>query len=274
MRRGLYTTCAALAGVEPVSRPFLSTVVPAYNEAGSIHDTLMAMRAFLDAQDYAYEVIVAADGDDATPDIVREVARDWPALSLTAAAGRHGKGHGLRRGMALARGEIVGFLDADYKTEIDELSNILPWFEQGYDVIAGSRALADSRIERCQPFYRRIGSRLFGIAMHTIVGLGHIRDTQCGFKFFTRAAARQIFEQTKIDGYMCDVEILYLAEKLGLRVKEVGIRWRDDGDSRLELVSGNLRNARDLFAIRFGRYPLRSPVAAAPNVVTRVRSGG
>jgi glycosyltransferase involved in cell wall biosynthesis len=228
------------------------------------------MRTFLDAQDVAYEVIVAADGDDATPAIVREVSHEWPAVRLSSEAGRHGKGHGLRRGMALARGEIVGYLDADYKTEIDELAKVLPWLKQGYDVVAGSRGLADSRIGRYQPLYRQVGSRLFGVAMHSIVGLGHIHDTQCGFKFFTRDAARQIFQRARIDGYMCDVEILFLADKLGLRVKEIGINWRDDGDSRLQLVSGNLRNARDLFAIRWGRYepklfstsaPLRGPVA-------------
>src|SRR5215212_7996462 len=92
---------------------FLSVVLPAYNEAGSIRSTLTAMRSFLDAQGYTYEIIVAADGDDETPDIVREIARDWPAVQLTAEAGRHGKGHGVRRGMRLASGEIVGFIDAD-----------------------------------------------------------------------------------------------------------------------------------------------------------------
>jgi dolichyl-phosphate beta-glucosyltransferase len=228
------------------------------------------MRRFLDAQDFSYEIIVAADGNDATPEIVSGLAAEWPALQLTAEPGRHGKGHGLRRGMALARGEIVGFLDADYKTEIDELTKILPWFDRGIDVVAGSRGLAESHINRSQPLYRQLGSRGFGIAMHAIVGLHHIRDTQCGFKFFTRDAARQIFARARIDGYMCDVEILYLATKLGLRVKEVGIDWRDDGDSRLQLVSGNLRNARDLFAIRFGRYPIARQVMVGPVVAAPV----
>jgi len=120
--------------------------------------------------------------------------------------------------------------------------------------VAGSRAAAGTEVGREQRWYRRIGSRLFGFAMHAIVGLHHIRDTQCGFKFFTRAAAREIFARAKIDGYMCDVEILWLAEQLGYRVQEVGIVWNDDGDSRLELVRGNLRNGLDLFRIRFGRY--------------------
>jgi dolichyl-phosphate beta-glucosyltransferase len=239
------------------SAVYLSVVLPAYNEARSIGSTLAAMRAFLDRQGYGYEIIVAADGDDDTPKIVSELARDWPSLKLTAQGGRHGKGHGLRRGMRLATGEIVGFLDADYKTPIDEAANLIPWLGNGYDLAVGSRALAESNIEVSQPLYRRVGSRLFGLMMHLLVGLPEIKDTQCGFKFFRRAAADAIFSRAQIDGYMCDVEILVLADRLGLSVKEVGIRWRDDGDSRLELVRGNVQNVRDLLRIRFGQW--RSP---------------
>jgi dolichyl-phosphate beta-glucosyltransferase len=227
-------------------------VVPAFNEAQVIRSTLEAMRVYLDAQTYPYEVILVADGDDQTPDLAAEIAFTWPALSVNARKGRHGKGHGLRRGMAMTHGRIVGFMDADYKTPIDEVEKILPWFERGYDLVAGSRAAAGSLVTRRQPWYRRIGSQGFGLVMHSVIGLRGINDTQCGFKFFTRAAAQDIFSRARIDGYMCDVEILWLAEQLGYRVKEVGISWRDDGDSRLELFSGNVRNGLDLFRIRFG----------------------
>src|SRR5262249_8819514 len=90
----------------------------------------------------------------------------------------------------------------------------------------------------------------------TLLGLWSIRDTQCGFKFFTRASADEIFARTQIDGYMCDVEILCLAEQLGFSVKEIGIRWRDDGDSRLQLVRGNVQNMLDLFRIRRAPLPM------------------
>jgi dolichyl-phosphate beta-glucosyltransferase len=214
------------------------------------------MRTFLDQQRYTYQVIVAVDGDDDTSAIVGSIASDWPELQLTSMRGRHGKGHGLRRGMRLATGEIVGFIDADYKTPIDEIVKFLPWFEKDYDVLAGSRAVAESRIEHSQPLYRRLGSRGFALCMHALVGLHHVRDTQCGFKFFSRQAAAEIFARARIDGYMCDVEILSLAERLGYRVKEVGIVWRDDGDSRLQLISGNVRNAIDLIRIRLSTYSI------------------
>jgi dolichyl-phosphate beta-glucosyltransferase len=245
-------------------QPFLSVIVPAYNEAQSIRRTLLAMRAFLDAQTYEYEVILASDGDDATPEIAAEIAATWPNLSITAEPGRHGKGHGIRRGVALANGEVIGFLDADYKTPIEEVTKLLPWLEDGYDVVLGSRGMASSRITQQQPWYRRIGSKAFALVMHSIIGLNQVRDTQCGFKFFSRKSASEIFPLTRVDGYMCDVEYLWLAAQLGHRMKEVGISWSDDGDSRLQLVSGNLRNCRELLKIRFGRYAVNgAPIADA-----------
>ncbi|MBV9358253.1 MAG: glycosyltransferase family 2 protein [Chloroflexi bacterium] len=248
--------------------PYLSIVMPAFNEARSIGATLAAMRAFLDAQSYPYQVIVAADGDDATPDVVEALRNSWPQLALSAERGRHGKGYGVRRGMRLATGQIQGFVDADDKTPIADVDRLLPWFGRGYDVVIGSRALPDSRVEVPQPAYRQVGSRVFAFGMHTIVGLRHIHDTQCGFKFFSRAAAIDIFRRTRIDGYMCDVEILSLAQRLGYPVKEVGVRWRDDGDSRLELVRGNARNLTELLRIRFrSGAPRRSP-ETCPAVAT------
>jgi len=243
--------------------PYLSLVVPAFNEAGSIARTLAAIRSFLDAQPYTYQVVLASDGDDDTPRIATEIAESWPNLILSLESGRHGKGYGIRRGVALASGEIIGFFDADYKTPIEEVDKVLPWFSQGYDLVIGSRALAASRIERAQRWYRRVGSRGFALLMHAIVGLPEIHDTQCGFKFFTRRAALDIFSRTRIDGYMCDIEVLWLASHLGYRVMEVGIRWRDDGDSRLELVRGNMRNVRDLVRIRFtSADPNKRPAGA------------
>jgi len=239
-------------------RPYLSVVVPAYNEARSIGATLASIREYLDQQAYTYEVIVAADGDDDTPLVVEALMLHWPNLHLSAERGRHGKGHGVRRGMRAATGQVVGFVDADNKTPIDELTRLLPWLTEEFEIVIGSRALAESRIEVRQPLYRQLGSRVFALGMRLIVGLPQIHDTQCGFKFFTRHAATEIFGRTRIDGYMCDVEILWLAQKLGYPVKEVGIRWRDDGDSRLDLVRGNARNLAELLRIRFSSVPARS----------------
>jgi dolichyl-phosphate beta-glucosyltransferase len=252
-----------------VSDPDLSLVVPAYNEAGRIRQTLEAMRSHLTARGLDYEVIVAADGDDATRDIVAEMGKGDRRLSILGGRERRGKGRGVRLGVARARGRIVGFVDADGKTPIEEMDKMLPWLEQGFDMVIGSRGLADSRVEVPQPLYRRVGSRAFGVVMHLLLGLRNVRDTQCGFKFFRGDVARDLFARQRIDGYMFDVELLHLANRSGYRIKEVGVRWRDDRDSRLDLVAGNWRNMVDLLRIRVARYPAASTgrPAKAPAVL-------
>src|SRR5439155_5813693 len=207
-------------------------------------------------QNYDYEILVSADGNDGTREKVARLAACDNRLSVLGSAQRGGKGRAIRNAVRQARGEIVGFIDADYKTPIDEIEKILSWFDDGFDLVVGSRAVFQSRIENPQEWYRRVGSWGFKVAMHLVVGLWHVGDTQCGFKFYRAAVARDLFQRMRIDGYMFDVDLLYLATRSGYDMREVGIRWRDDGDSRLALVSGNWQNLKDLFRIRFSEYPL------------------
>ncbi len=229
--------------------PDLSLVLPAYNEAGTIEKTLRETVAYLAGRGLVYQIIVAADGDDGTRERVREMARDNPALEVIGASGRRGKGRGVREAVALAAGRIIGYADADNKVPISEFETVEPWLEK-FPVVTGSRKLDRSRIECPQPLYRRLGSSGFRVFMRAATGLYDITDSQCGFKFFRHDAAKELFRRQRIDGYMFDVEILALARALGYAIKEVPIRWRDDNDSRLELVRGNLRNVRDILRIR------------------------
>lgn len=238
-------------------RPYLSLIFPAYNEAKTIAGTLEAAYAWLDRQGWDYEIIVSADGTDGTREIAEAVGKSRGRLSVIGAPERRGKGRGIREGVRLAKGEIVGFSDADNKTPIDELVKILPWFAQGYDVVIGSRATSDASVARRQPLYRQLGSKAFSVAMHVATGLWKIHDTQCGFKFFRGPVAHDLFERQTVDGYMYDVEILTLATKSKYRIREVGIRWADDGDSRLDLVSGNWRNTVDLLTISWNNLTKR-----------------
>jgi glycosyltransferase involved in cell wall biosynthesis len=233
-----------------VSGVDLSLVVPAYNEASRIRGTLEAMRAWLEARGRPYEIIVSADGDDGTREITAALGAGDPRLVVLGGRERRGKGHGIRLGVARARGRVVGFVDADDKTPVEDLDRLLPWLERGYDVVIGSRAMPGSRVEVKPPLHRRLGSRLFGLGLRALLGLRGVRDTQCGFKVFRGDVARDLFARQRIDGYMFDVEILRLADRSGYRIKEVGVRWRDDGDSRLDLVAGNWRNLVDLLHIR------------------------
>jgi len=237
------------------SDPDISLILPAYNEARVIPETIReAVRYFSDAR-LRYEIIVAADGSDGTREIVRDLARANPVLRAIGGDQRRGKGRGIREAVALASGSIVGYADADNKVPIEEYEKFRPWLAEGIEVAIGTRR-GNATIERAQPLYRRIGSRGFHWFMQAAVGLPGITDTQCGFKFFQAAAAKQLFGRQKIDNYMFDVEILALSRRLGYRVQQVPIRWRDDADSRLNLVAGNLRNVRDIVRIgiehRFG----------------------
>ena len=229
----------------------VSLILPAYNEAATIAATIRETGKYFRSRGLSYEIIVAADGGDGTRELALDSARQGEPVRVIGNQQRSGKGRGVREAMALARGAIAGYADADNKVPIEEFDKFRPLLSHG-DVVIGSRAMQDSQIERRQPLYRQLGGKGFGLFMHWAVGLEGITDTQCGFKFFTRPAAREIFSRQRIDGYMFDVEILVLARRLGYGIQQVPIRWRDDGDSRLALLSGNLRNVADIFRIRAG----------------------
>ncbi len=233
------------------NNPHISLILPAYNEVSSIGQTIEDAISYFRQRNMSYEIIVSADGDDGTRELVTEMAVSLPALKVTGNVERRGKGYGIRHAIAMASGEMIGFADADNKTPIDELDKIEDVIRNGYDIVIGSRALSESSIEQSQPLYRRLGSKGFRLFVHALVGLRDIVDTQCGFKFFKRHVAIDLFGRQIIDGYMFDVEVLYLAHLRGYRIAQVPVRWRDDGDSRLRLVSGNIRNGLDIFRIRF-----------------------
>jgi dolichyl-phosphate beta-glucosyltransferase len=228
----------------------ISLILPAYNESATICSTLAEAANYFRRRRMTYEIIVAADGEDGTRERAREFALSDPAVIVTGSSAREGKGKGIRQGVRMATGNIIGFADADNKVPVTEFDRIEPWLRDGYQVVIGSRALAASKIERRQPWYRRIGSWGFYYFMHLAVNIRDIEDTQCGFKFFPNEAAKDLFSRQRIDGYMFDIEILVLAQQLGYRVKEVPVRWRDDRDSRLALLSGNVRNVIDVLKIR------------------------
>jgi dolichyl-phosphate beta-glucosyltransferase len=239
--------------LEPLAdRPALSVVVPAYNEAGRILGTLDGIESHLARRAARYEILVAADGDDGTREKVAARARADARLHVLGSRERRGKGFGIRQAVLQSRGDVVGFVDADDKTPFSEIDKLLPWLEQGFDVVVGSRAAEGAAIESPRPLVRRLGSLGFALAMRLLLDVGGVRDTQCGFKFFKGDVARALFARQRIDGYMFDAEVLHLAARDGRRIKEVGVRWRDDGDSRLDLVSGNWNNLRDVLRIRFG----------------------
>ncbi|MFA6111443.1 MAG: dolichyl-phosphate beta-glucosyltransferase [Candidatus Latescibacterota bacterium] len=237
----------------------LSIVVPAYNEVARIGVTLERTLAFLAERPWSCEVIVVDDGSvDGTLSRAAEyVGRSHPVRCVANDRNR-GKGFAVRHGVAEATGRFIGFMDADYKTDVAGLDLVMPLLEEGWDAVIGDRTLSSTRIVVARRRFRQWGSLAFRQLVHRLVGLGQFGDTQCGFKFFRAEVARDLFARQRIDGFMFDVEILLLAARLGYRVRPVPVTWSDDPDSRFNPVTGAVRDLAELLRIRWHHRRLRS----------------
>jgi dolichyl-phosphate beta-glucosyltransferase len=224
--------------------PFLSVVVPAYNEESRLAPTLDRIRQYLTGRDYSAEIIVVDNGSsDGTAALARRAG-----VSVLSEP-RRGKGAAVRTGVLAAGGELILFSDADLSTPIEELEKLLAALEAGHDIAIGSRGLPDSKLPVRQPWYRELVGRA-GNVLVRLVAVRGIADTQCGFKLFSRSAARRLFEAQRTTGIAFDMEILFLAQRLGLKIAEVPVTWIDNPDSRISRVWDSLDALKDLLRIR------------------------
>ncbi|MCL4797005.1 MAG: glycosyltransferase family 2 protein [Bryobacteraceae bacterium] len=218
----------------------LSILIPAFNEQQRLPATLKTVASYLDARAPAFaEVLVVNDGSrDGTADVVRGFAAADARFVLLENPGNRGKGYAVRHGMQKARGEWVLFTDADLSAPIEELDKLWSAVErQGGDGAIGSRALDRSLIGVHQSFFRETSGKFFNLVMRMITGLPY-RDTQCGFKLFSRAAAQAVCSRQRIEGFGFDVEILYIAQKHGFRIIEVPVRWNNVEGTKVSLWNG------------------------------------
>jgi dolichyl-phosphate beta-glucosyltransferase len=165
----------------------LSLILPAFNERASIGNTVDEAFAYFRSRGIHVQIIVAADGTDGTRKLVGGMTSRYPDLDIIGHDSRAGKGRGVKEAVALARGRVIGYADADNKVPIADFDRIQPWLAS-FPIVIGSRALELSQIEHRQPWYRRLGSKGFSHVMQMIVGVPGIGDTHCGFKFFQRDA--------------------------------------------------------------------------------------
>lgn len=216
-------------------QPFLSVIIPAYNEAERLPKTLTAIDAFLSQASYSYEIIVSDDGSkDATPDVVNRMAKTIRHLRLLRFDVNRGKGAAVRDGMLSAEGKYRVFTDADNSTSIDHFEKMLPFFSEGYSVVICSRAHKDSRLDPPEPWYRELPGKLGNLFWIQLLVLPGLWDTQCGFKAFTAEAAERIFRLTRISGWGFDIEALAVAKKLGYKIKEIPVHWVNDTRSHVK----------------------------------------
>jgi len=246
---------------------FLSVVIPAYNEEHRIGGTLRTILAYLAQQPYTVEIIVVDDGShDATACIVTSFCGKDPPVHLLQNGRNRGKGFSVRNGFLHACGEYLLFSDADLSTPIEEVEQLFAALREPCDIAIASRGLPGSRIEVHQPWYRENMGRVFNVLVRALAVPG-IRDTQCGFKCFTREAALDICQRMTRERFGFDVEMLYLARRLGYRVREVPAVWRNSPQTRVHAVRDSASMAGDLLRIRWndvrGRYDERKHITAA-----------
>lgn len=244
------------ANVEPERVLGLSVVLPAYDEEHRIAASIAQVLAFLEAQPYEAELIVVSDGSrDRTADVARAAGRGL--VKVLELPSNRGKGFAVRQGVLAARGQHVLFSDADLSTPIETVADCFARHAAGWDVVFGSRSLATSDVRVRQVWWRESMGRVFNRIARGVAQVDMV-DTQCGFKSFRRAAARAVFSRARIDRYAFDVELLWIARRLGLRVAELPVAWSNDPESKVHPIRDASRMLVDLAAIRWhaahGRY--------------------
>jgi len=233
--------------------PAFSLIIPAYNEAERIGDTVAKVLRFLEETSPESEIIVVDDGSmDATSEIVRKSFASGPKVvtRLLRHPVNHGKGYAVRSGLFEATRTVALFSDADLSTPIEEAPKLLePIFAGELDVTFGSRALDRRLIGNRQAWYREQGGRLFNLLVRIGTGLPYW-DTQCGFKAFRLDVFRRILQKAQSDGFGFDVELLYLAERAGLRLREIPVHWNHCEGSKVRFVPHSLQMLREIVELR------------------------
>ena len=235
--------------------PMVSIVIPAFNEAARIGSTISRIQEFLSGFPFPYELIVVDDGSsDDTASVVER--HRCSGLRLIRNAGNHGKGYAVRQGVLESRGDYVLFTDADLSAPIEELHKLMNVaLHENADVVIGSRAVDRSMIEVHQSWTRESGGILFNRAVRLILGL-NLHDTQCGFKLFRRNRVLGIFQKQTRNGFGFDPEILFLASRRNLKIREVPVRWSHSEGSKIRFLRDGVGMFLDIVQIRFN-YILR-----------------
>ena len=239
-----------------MAQPYLSVVIPAFNEELRIQGTLQRIVEFLDAQSYSWEVVVADDGStDATAWLTGEVAASHDNVTHLGLQHR-GKGWAVKQGMLAAAGEYRLLCDADLSVPIEQVERLLPPHAHGADIAVGSREQADSQ-RIGEPSHRHMMGRVYN-ALVRVLAVPGLKDTQCGFKCYRGEIVPRLFAAQRMDGFAFDAEVMFLAWKAGLTIREIGVDWYYGRGSKVRPVIDSLVMTGDLLKIRWnyirGRY--------------------
>ena len=215
---------------------YLSVIIPAKNEEKHIEKTVQSVFDYLTAHAIEHEIIVVSNGStDNTDEIVQRLIATVPTLKFINYGHMAGKGYAVKQGMLKAIGQFRLFMDADNATSIDHIEKMMPYFDQGYDVVIGSIAVKGKKIAKgSEPLWRIMFGKMGNIFIQ-IMAVPGIHDTQRGFKIVTARASQDIFPRITIMHWGFDIEMLALARKFGHKIKEVPVDWHNDPNSRVGL---------------------------------------
>jgi dolichyl-phosphate beta-glucosyltransferase len=234
--------------------PYLSVIIPAYTEGELLGQVLSEIDQHLRRKNFRYEILVIVDG---SPNNTGEVAKNYvnriKNLLVIDNDINHGKGYAVRQGLLQAKGAYRLFTDADGSTSIEHADEFLQECQKGFDVVMASRDSEGSVIEIHQPRYRELMGDLGNLLIRATLGLWSYPDTQCGFKMLSQSAAREIVPRMAVDRFGFDFELIILAHKLGFKVKQMPVKWRNQKDSTVTLLglNGFVQILMDLIKTKF-----------------------
>jgi dolichyl-phosphate beta-glucosyltransferase len=236
-----------------MEQPFLSVIIPSYKEGERIGRNLLEIDKHLKSKNFTYEILIIVDGSpDNTAEISRNYALQIPCVRVIENPENHGKGYVVRQGLLEATGKYRLFLDADGSTSITHLDAFLTQFEEGFDVVIGSRDIEGAFIQVHQPRHREIMGDMGNWLIRIVLRLWSYPDTQCGFKMLSAEAAEEVASRMKVDRFGFDFELIILAHKLGFKIKQMPVRWMNEEGSTVGLTGKNgfIQVIIDLFKTR------------------------
>lgn len=228
----------------------LSIIIPAYNEESRLRKTVLEMRQWTLRSSMKVELLIVDDGSiDQTLTVAKRLAEQWQSVQVLSCP-HAGKGAAVRAGMLAAKGHYVLFMDADGATRLTEISKLMAVLDEGYDIAIGSRVSTIPEVIVRTSLARKSIGRTFAVLVNLLIIRG-IQDTQCGFKMFRHEVVKPIFSRQTLSGFAFDVELLFIAKKLGFRLKEVPVSWEAQPGSKVNVVIDSFKMLCDIIRIRW-----------------------
>ncbi len=233
----------------------ISIIIPAKDEEKRLPIFLRSVVDYCLKSVHQYEIIIVDDGSqDLTSEAALKFQKEFHLLKVITLERNHGKGYAVKQGFFAASGDIILFLDADGSTDPQEIERHLPLFKQGYDIVIGSRVLTDGKSQVKTLVYRKLIGIAFNFFVHLLL-IKNIKDTQCGFKMFRASVVHNLFGRMYLGGFGFDLELLYLAQKMNYRIKEVAINWTHVDGSKINLIKDSLKMFFNIIQIKNWHYP-------------------